>query len=169
VHAIPTIALPVSHYPISKGTAEDLGIDHRAYRLNLDTLEDFAAKDLESAIDIPDLEPEEESNQQVPSFGVEPAMRRIPAFLSITNHDVEAIDPLKEVREILEGELPIRVAEADQSFLRLLDPRLQRRAVPAVMGVADTRKSPLTIDYFRRDQSDFLPLQIAQEISSAFS
>ena len=49
--------------------SENLRVYHRAHRLDPDTLEDVTIEDFESAVNVADLDPEQEAHENIPTPG----------------------------------------------------------------------------------------------------
>ena len=71
--------------------AEDFRVNHRAYRPDLDTIEDMAVEGFEGAVDIADSDPEGEPHQNIPTPSKQQPVRRILSPGPITSNDVVGI------------------------------------------------------------------------------
>src|SRR5258708_8683137 len=111
---------------------EQLGVDHRATALELMCTEELGAEQLERAIHIADRDAQEQAHQLLPAPGVETAHPCVLAIYAIAPHRVVLAHQRQEACELADVELPIGVHEKDQIVASGLEPRDERRAVPAV-------------------------------------
>ena len=75
---------------------EDFRVNHRAHRLDLDTVEDTAVEGFESAVNVTDPDPEHEPHEDIPTPGKQQPVRRVLSPGSVTSNDVVGIGLLEE-------------------------------------------------------------------------
>ena len=71
------------------GSRENFRIHEGSDRLDRNRVEDFAAEDLESAVDVPDGNIEEGADQAAPNLGDDPAEPGVPARGAVAGDDVD--------------------------------------------------------------------------------
>src|ERR1700719_1804315 len=71
--------------------SENFRVDHRAYRLDLDTFEYVAIEDLERAVNVTDPDPEQEPHEDIPTPSKQQSMRRVLPPGSVAGHNVVVI------------------------------------------------------------------------------
>src|SRR5438128_10731733 len=91
--------------------SEDFRVNHRACRVDLDTVEDMAVESFESAVNVADLGPEHAPHEDIPTPGKQQPVWRIMSPSSVTSDDVAGIRLLYERGHFTQVELPIGVSE----------------------------------------------------------
>ena len=76
--------------------SEDFRVNHRAHTLDLNTVEDIAAEDFESAVNVTDPDPEHEPHENIPTPGKQQSVRRILSPGSVPGNDVVGLRLLEE-------------------------------------------------------------------------
>src|SRR5438046_9276093 len=111
---------------------EDFGVNHRACRVDLDTVEDMALECFESAVNVADLGPEDAPHEDIPTPGKQKPVRRVMSPSSVTSNDVVGIRLFYERSHFPQVELPIGVGEENYIIPRLLDAAFERGTVASV-------------------------------------
>src|SRR6266513_550556 len=78
--------------------SEDFRVNHGAHTLHLDTVEDTAAEDFESAVDVTDPDPEHDPHEDIPTPGKQQPVGRILSPGSVPSNDVVVIGLFEESR-----------------------------------------------------------------------
>ncbi len=110
---------------------------HRADALQIEIHQRVATEELESAIDVPDRNVEEDAHEVVPDSRREPARPPVLSVDAVSGHDVHPVDPGQERLELVDVELEVRVGEEDEVHGRRAEASEQRFAVSAVLPVLD--------------------------------
>lgn len=120
-----------------EGLGKDLRVNHRADGADLDMLKDRTAEKLEGAIDIPNGDAEGEPDEEVPSCGVERAVKRVAPALAVAGDYVVIRCKLEEAGDIGKIELAIGVGKENPFVARGHDATLERGAITPVATMVD--------------------------------
>ena len=130
-------------HPLTPGPEldEQLGRQERRIGRQVQAVEDLAPEDLHRTVDVADAKAEEDRDDGVVGLGDEDPMRRIAPLDAVADDRVER--PGRRPRadraggELLEIELEVAVAEADELPVRVREPGTQGAAVAAIRLVVD--------------------------------
>ncbi len=129
------LSYPVTEYVDFR---ENLGIHEVTVGLNRDAVQYAAVKEFERAVNVLDVETEEQPDQLVVSKRRQLPDRRIHPMLAVSHDDVIVVCKLQEILEVQDVELPIGVRKK-QVFVRCrLESRTQGCTVSEIPWVGDT-------------------------------
>ena len=81
--------------------SEDFRVNHCAHRLDLDTVEDIAVEDFESAVNVADPDPKHAPHEDIPTPRKQQPVRRVLSPGSVTGNDVVGIRLFDECGQFL--------------------------------------------------------------------
>src|SRR5437899_11816536 len=87
--------------------SEDFRVNHRACRVDLDTVEDMAVESFESAVNVADPDPEHAPHEDIPTPRKQQPVWRIMSPSSVTSDDVAGIRLIYGRGHFPQAELPI--------------------------------------------------------------
>jgi hypothetical protein len=119
---------------------EQLGREERTVRLDVDVLERLASEELAGAIDVGDLEAEEDPIGEAIRTGVQGPDERIRASDPVADDHIGVIGcrkPFGQPPEVLDAELAVAIGEGHELVAGRREPGPQRGAVAEVGRVVD--------------------------------
>jgi hypothetical protein len=122
--------------PLATRLGLDLGVDQRTRRGEWQSAQEIAAKELEGAVDISQVDTKQYPHRNIEHLGKHAPVERIAPLHAKTGDDVVLAGEGRQQAKIADVELAIRIHEHDEVAGRSRKPRDQCRSIAPVAPVA---------------------------------
>ncbi len=129
---VPNSLLDDSEVPLAR-FGDQLRVDEEIGGLEIDSLEHLAPHHLERAIDIPDPDPEQDTDHPVVHPGENASKDRVITIDTETERDVGSAHERKEVTKLAHVELKIGIRVEDQVPASFMEPCAKSGAIAAIL------------------------------------
>src|SRR5689334_14649826 len=109
-----------------------LGRDHGSGCVQFHSVEQFAPEQLESAVNVADLNSKQQTHEQRPGFAIETPDKMISALLSPSNHDIMIMYSRRQQSDLIGIELSVAIAQQHIRLARCANAGNYGRAISPI-------------------------------------